>query len=264
MRKKASKGSHRGFTLIEIMIVIAIIAILVAIVLAVGGALAGSQNVKRTEASMQILERAVDEFELLMRRDITWGIDFQLPDGSIPAGPYEPKYDMQEATPHVFLVSDLLDNISRSSDIRTMLAQLDQNRYYRYEDPSVTGSEPEWIREGTLATFQATEPDPLAGQWGTELANAPWFGKHTVLDAWDRPIRVIHPGRPHDPNDLIATVDDDGTVRTPYEDQYGIARNARVLFISGGPDGRFGDISAADGTPMKEATRDNIYSYEVE
>ena len=248
-----------GFTLIEILIVIGIIVILAGIVLAVGATLAASQNIKRTEATMQILESALNEWEALMRRDLTWGIDGQPPPP--PGSVYEPRYDMQEDTMHVFLVSDLLDNVGRSPDIRSILAQIDQQRYIQYEDYS-SAQPPAWIREGQLASVQATEPDPQAASWVADAAN--WNDKHTALDAWERPIRVVHPGRKWTAGDVLPGPDEDGTVHTPLEDVYGTASNAKPYFVSGGPDGRFGDISALEGTPMHDATLDNIYSYEVE
>jgi len=253
---RSSPAIRRGFTMLEIMIVVGIIVILVGIVLAVGATLAASQNIKRTEATMQILESALDEWEALMRRDLTWGID------GVPSNPpYESRYDMQEDTMHIFLVSDMLDDVSRSSDIRSMLANIDGERYFQYDQVVDT----DWLKEGAIASFQATEPDPQAGSWLAEK-NANWVDKHTVLDAWDRPIRVIHPGRKWTDGDLLPLdpFSDDGTVQTPLEIVYGSAQSAKPYFVSGGPDGRFGDISAPDGTPMREATRDNIYSYELE
>ncbi len=260
----AKRRKRRGFTLLEIMIVVGIIVILVSIVLAVGGALAGNQNVRRTEATMEILDKALSEWELLMRRQLSWGIDGQMPDGT--PNP-RANYDIQEDTMHIFLISDMLDDVGVSSDLRTILAQIDSAHYVRYEydgpggrpspvDPSA------WILEGNLTPFQATEPDPNVAQWATDAAN--WYGKHTALDAWDRPIRIIHPGRLRDPNDLITgPADEDGTVRTPLEDVYGIAVNAKPYFVSSGPDGRFGSLATSATQAQQEAARDNIYTYEV-
>lgn len=268
------RKSHRGFTLIEIVTVVGIIAVLVSIVLAVGATLAASQNIKRTQATMQILDSALDEYEALMRRQLTWGIDgiepFVLPPGGFGAGgggsapPTDSRYDMQEDTMHVFLISDFLDDVGNSSDIRALLANIDGARYVRYEFDGTPppAAPPAWVLEGGIASFQATEPDGLAGTWAADAPN--WYNRHTILDAWDRPIRVIHPGRVWHDGDALAGPDQDGTVRNPLENQYGVAQRAMPYFVSAGPDGRFGDVSAPDGTDLKKATRDNIYSYEVE
>lgn len=261
--QRSGAQKRRGFTMIEIVIVVGIIVILVSIVLAVGATLAASQNIKRTQATMQILESALDEYEALMRRELTWGIDQSTPP---PGSVYAARYDMQEDTMHVFLISDMLDDVSRSSDIRSMLANIDGERYVRYEydgTPPPTAP-PAWILEGNLPTFQTTEPDPLVAQW--ENDSALWYNQHTVLDAWERPIRVIHPGRKWTDGDVLPLdlFSDDGTVQTPLEIVYGSARNAKPYFVSGGPDGRFGSRAGGATQAQQEAAQDNIYSYEVE
>ena len=82
-----------------------------------------------------------------------------------------------------------------------------------------------------------------------------------ILDAWGMPIYGLHPGGRPGPNALV--IDPDGTEQTINEMYFGVARNRRVCFISAGPDQDFGDLSLPPGTPRFEATRDNIYSYEI-
>ncbi len=56
-------------------------------------------------------------------------------------------------------------------------------------------------------------------------------------------------------------MDADGTVRTGIENEYGIAKNRQILFVSAGPDGKFGDLDATDADLLAQ-TKDNSYSYQ--
>lgn len=85
----------------------------------------------------------------------------------------------------------------------------------------------------------------------------------TVFDAWETEIITVFPGRLWVSGDP-GTPDTDGTIRTPFEQVFGACVNRRIRFVSAGPDGRFGDLSAAVGTPLYEETKDNIYSYPLE
>ena len=60
--------------------------------------------------------------------------------------------------------------------------------------------------------------------------------------------------------------DDDGTIRTRNEKDYGISPNRRIVFVSAGPDQRFGlpaEFYPLDMQAMREARLDNIYSIPV-
>jgi len=257
-RRTIRPSTRRAFTLIELMVVIGIIIILVGIVLAVGSSLASSSEVSRTRNTMQLLESSLDEWRSVANRELTWGTD-----GVPVAGA---RYDLKELDDngdprgHVFLVTELLNVIGRSSTIRETLSQVQQERLHRYD--SSAGTAPEWIRN--IPPF---EPDPSPNDWETEWSDGTWDGGLAVLDAWDKPIRFIHPGRqwsdqpPY--NDPPADRDEDGTLRTPLEDIYGICQNRRPYFVSSGPDGSFGDRSAAPDSPFFEATVDNIYTEEA-
>ncbi len=85
----------------------------------------------------------------------------------------------------------------------------------------------------------------------------------TAFDAWDTEIITVFPGRLWVTGDTF-TKDTDGTIRTPFEQVFGECVNRRIRFVSAGPDGRFGDLSAATGTALYEDTKDNIYSYPLE
>ncbi len=58
--------------------------------------------------------------------------------------------------------------------------------------------------------------------------------------------------------------DPDGTIRTPNEQRYGVARNRRICFVSAGPDQGFGNLTAMPPYPADpDPVRDNIYSYPI-
>ena len=54
-----------------------------------------------------------------------------------------------------------------------------------------------------------------------------------------------------------------GTISTDAEHIYGRAVGRRLLFVSAGPDGLFGDLEADEETPEHESAHDNVYSYEI-
>ncbi len=85
-----------------------------------------------------------------------------------------------------------------------------------------------------------------------------------VVDSWDSPVCLIHPGRVVDPvnfGDNPDEADLDGTVRTDHENEFGIALNRALLYVSAGPDAKFGDLSADPDLDAFKQTLDNVYSY---
>lgn len=84
----------------------------------------------------------------------------------------------------------------------------------------------------------------------------------SVFDSWDNDVLVIFPGRKHVPGEP-AVRDADGTIRTIWEDRFGVCVNGRICFISMGPDGLPGDWQNAidDNSDGQFDHIDNIYSY---
>ena len=143
---------------------------------------------------------------------------------------------------------------------------------------------PEWLPN----TVDPDDPDPFV-QGGNNPRNIYTNtntddnadGSLVVLDAWGVPIRAIHPGRVADWNVFgdsvaIGDIDLDGTVilNSSFTDSsgqvinteeiYGTCLNRRVLFVSAGPDRKFGDRSADEESALFQQTLDNIYSYPLE
>ena len=146
-------------------------------------------------------------------------------------------------------------------DLIDELAELSAQEYDRRRKAAAKGL---GVRVSTLDKEVAEsraedEQDTLLRRWGAVLA---------ILDAWGAPIYSIHPGPLW--TQVVRVMggpvlgrDDDGSARIYNEDQYGIARNQRICFVSAGPDGRFGTFAEFGGdTEAKEKARaDNIHSY---
>ena len=162
-------------------------------------------------------------------------------------------------------------------------------------------TDPERLKPEFLRVADPDDPnDPAADDaeayYDAEASGA-LEGTVAVLDSWGTPIRAVHPGPvlrdAADGVDAAETdadgqrvIDPDGTwylsVRVLSEPQYlGIAtateaarwaveaiygrcRDRRVLFVSAGPDRRFGDVSADPESELFSYTLDNVYSYEID
>ena len=110
-------------------------------------------------------------------------------------------------------------------------------------------------------------------QISSELFTRDPNGAPKISDPWGQKIQVVFPGRkwrqygqPGFPADAPTKKDLDGTIRTDYEDRYGICTNARLLFVSFGPDRKSGDLQlqkapAARDHHSSAPASDNIYSY---
>lgn len=224
---------QRGFTLVELVVVIGVILLLAGLTLSVGVVVVEQSERRQTEAVVHLLGAAVSEWERLADRKVTWG------NGAAYEVHPEPE------TEFVFTISEILGVISRPPEVQKILAQIDPDFLYRYET-----TPPPWI----------DTPDEQA-----QLSR--FFGSLTVLDAWGTPIYATHPGSPAPPG--TEYVDSDGTIRTLNEYYYGIAPNRQIVFISAGPDGlfglpeEFGTLGEGAAEAQAKARLDNTYSAPV-
>ncbi|MHC4219912.1 MAG: hypothetical protein ACYSU7_15830 [Planctomycetota bacterium] len=232
----------RAFTLLEMIIVIGVVLLLAGLSLSVSVAVIEQSERRRTDAVLQLLDTAVREWELTADRTLLW---WQYGDGASAKA----RADVHADTDEVMIITEVLDVISRPAAVRKILAGIDPELVYTYQH----GATPPWLDGGLDARF---------------------VGSLTVRDAWGKPMYATHPGRVWTDTDGEGAYplerDDDGTIRTANEVDYGVAPNRQVVFVSAGPDGRFGipeeflDLGIRERTAAIEAARrDNLYSLSV-
>ena len=246
-------GRRAGFTLVELVVAIGIVVLLAGLTLSVSVKVIEASEARETETTLRLLDQAVKQWEVAADRKLTWWDDVydknrtELRDRS----------DIHGDTPPVLIITELLNVIGRSTEVQSVLAQINPALVTRYADQSY----PQWIQTHEEKTY-LDDSD----------------GAITILDAWGTPIYATHPGRVHDltryphlPPPLYPPIaDPDGTIRTYNERDYGIAPNRQIVFVSAGPDRRFGRLEEfmhlqgmARHEAINEARRDNLFTASV-
>ncbi len=263
--RRSSNGTRSAFTLVEMLIVIGIVVLLAALVVAVSAGLSRQSEVRETEMLFERMNVMLQEWETAADRELRWGEDGKSGTGAVDS---RAKYDLQLDTPHIMVITEMLRTVARPKEVRDHIAQFKPEQVFRYGSQA---ADPPWLMVG-----DPQDPDPQCRppQGGGSIPAAGWLtdpenesdDNTTILDAWQLPVRVVHPGRlwlddPAETEDR----DDDGTIRTPLERIYGVARNAKLYFVSAGPDGKFGnrDPDAGVSNDVRDYADDNVFSYEV-
>jgi type II secretory pathway pseudopilin PulG len=232
--RENATGIARGFTLVEMVIVIGIIILLAALTLSVSVAVVEGSEVRQTENTIRLLTAAIQEWEAQADRRVTYGID----DKPCTGDQYE--VDQSDATDPDQMLKDarlatwrLFEIIGRPATVKQILAQVDLEAVAQEED----------------------EVDPTTV----------WL---KFFDAWGEPIVAVFPGRTwvqgqcnQDDQADYGDRDRDSTIRTFLETACGAAANRQICFISAGPDGEFGNLGSSDQDEV-DLARDNIFSYE--
>ena len=221
-RRRTARRSP-GFTLIELVVVISIILLLVGLTMSVGLAVRSQSETRQTENVLILLDQAVKQWQIAADRQLSWGKN-DTPVGAV--------YDVEgedtggSPIPADLQLIQLLSRISTNSAAREVLAQIDDDFLLQEEDDN-----------GELVM--------------------------SLVDPWGQRICLIHPGRLPDPDNYSGeTVGDiDGTVRTTHENEFGIAMNRALLFLSAGPDGKFGNLDPDSSDYDPDSAADNVYSY---
>jgi len=232
----------RGFSLVELTVVIGIVVLLAGLTLSAGTAVVRNAEQRRTATALTQLDTAVREWELQADRKLRWWQRyydaFETRAGS----------DVLSDTPPVLIITEILDTIASNDDIQRILSQIDPQLVYSY-------------RDDTAPWLDAADKIHV---------NDRFIGGLTVLDAWGTPIYATHPGSRWTSDPAVTLLewdrDPDGTIRTYNEQEYGIAPNRRIVFVSAGPDQRFGlpmEFSAPDAEQIRAARLDNVYSVPV-
>ncbi len=242
MRIAGSRRSPAGFTLTELVISIGLILLLAGLGLSVSVAVIEQSERRQTQTVLAILDTAVKEWELTAERKLSW---WERDDGAA----LRQTADVHADTDEVLIITEILDVISRSDRVRRIIAAIDPEFVYAYHRYVY----PPWIDSPK--------------QYGE--INGRFDGAMTVLDAWGTPIYATHPGRIWTSSDRGP--DPDGTIQTENEWRYGVAPNRRVVFVSAGPDQRFGlseEFNLLDTddreAAISKARADNIYSVDVD
>lgn len=205
-----------AFTLIELVVVISIILLLVGLTMSVGLAVRSQSETRQTENVLILLDQAVKQWQIAADRQLSWGKN----DTPINAV-YDVEGDIDGSVSAEDQLVQLLERIRTNSAARDILAQIDDDFLQQVEDDT-----------GQLVM--------------------------SLVDPWGQRICLIHPGRLPDPDNYSgeAVGDIDGTIRTNHENDFGIALNRALLFLSAGPDGEFGNLESNPGPAA-----DNVYSY---
>ncbi len=263
--------AHGGFTLIEMLIVIGIILLLTAITVTVVAGLSARGEIRDAENTMQLMEQALSEWELGNTRQVTYGINAN---GGEPCDDVEERYEIDqtvEAGTTWTMEDDAVEEALRQTDILwSILSRTASSREI------LARINPDYLQELDPDNDPQNELEHLNGRIG-----------YRILDPWGNPILAVMPGRrsnndcdeddycdedmvpPH--SDLDHCPDDDGTIRTPFENHFGIAVNNRIFFVSAGPNGQFGGLflmrssGNLNDKHKREIARaaDNIYSREI-
>lgn len=249
LRSGARPAARRGFSLVELTIVIGVIIILVGLVLAVTTILISKNEERTTRATMAILDAGMKEWERQVDRrvtvpanaaegatgnwDVPWDPNLQsiqpapaLPEGQLPA-----IYRVTQAQGPDFLEFQrtvwLLELIAQQPTVRDVLSKIPEESFQRIRVPQGAG----FI----------------------------YFTLKEVVDGWGTPIIAVFPGREWVTGDPPGLRDLDGTIRTAMEQALNMScRNRQVMFVSAGPDQKFFDAS---GTAVIDERADNVYSY---
>ncbi|MHC4428113.1 MAG: prepilin-type N-terminal cleavage/methylation domain-containing protein [Planctomycetota bacterium] len=230
-----------GFTLVELVVALGVVLLLAGLTLTVGVKVIEASESRQTHQTLTLLEHSILEWELTSQRKLSW---FDYTD-MYDYPQFQDSADVHWDTPEVLIITEILAEVDRTEGVRKILAQIDPKLVYRYQ----AGEYPAWID---------TDPE-------RQEIDGRFDGAITVLDAWGTPIYATHPGRAARAGD--PRVDPDGTMRTYNEVGYGVAPNRQVVFVSAGPDRRFGldneypHLQGSDRNAALEAARsDNLYS----
>ena len=226
-----------GFTLLEVLVTISMVVLLTGLTLSVLSSMTLASEIRSTENTLRLLDTAVDEWQQQSSRTISWGQDDSPPGASYDV---QGQLGWQLLTEEVFVLTEILAVVSRNPAANGVLTKIDQDLVYRFSE----GTYPDWVSSPTEKQQQDER----------------FVGEITILDAWGEPIYATHPGRTHTDDDSPSLPDVDGTVRTYNEIKYGSALNRRIMFVSAGPDGDFGNRNAVPGSELAEATEDNLFS----
>ena len=245
-----------GFSLIELVVVVGVIISLISLVLAVSTLLIQANEARQLEAAFANLNTAVQEYEQVIGRPLT----YQDRSEQGVRGAYDVPYNVN------FGIAGLEGyyGFNGAGEACNCGSNADSHGWEKsivrlFQLLARTESAEEIVAKLDPSLFI---PVKLAN--GLSLPNNQDLT--TLVDPWGAAIALVMPGRKWRESDGDALeVDSDGTIRTSMETKLGVCRNGQPLFVSSGPDGDIGCLDCAGGSSVRfEATIDNIYSYSPE
>lgn len=232
----------RGFTLVEVLVVVGIIAVLLGLVAGVGPLVFSNQRKAQTSQLLNTLDRALDEYShaaggipkfVAEQYANTPGVDNELTTYGSELFPARPDSA-------VFLAQ-----IKGVGECDAIISGIPSQ--FLIATPTDDGSRPDPSDPSSISLGGGVDAPSVVDSWADAAWGPPWN------IAEQRVIYYVHP------SNLLA------------QDLYGKCVNRRPYFMSAGPDEKYGltsEIPApASGEPLTHAQKaellvaDNIYSY---
>lgn len=257
----------RGFTLLEMLVVIGIIALLASLVLAVSGSVIRASEERSTRNSLELLNAATEEYERTMDRRLTYQSAANLGFPADTAASATVRYDVVSApaTPPVG------SGVAAWTTLAQPYPSLSAAGLPHYSvRPFQRTAHLIWAltqSPSSAAIMQKIPDSVFRGIRPSGTGIVPTAVRH-VVDAWDTPIVAIFPGREANSNGIVdpaTNIDADGTIKcdsewatAPNGGMQLSCKNRKILWVSAGNDSRFITLTGSTYT----ASTDNLYSYE--
>jgi prepilin-type N-terminal cleavage/methylation domain-containing protein len=267
--KRSVKERKRGFTLLEMLVVIGIIVLLASLVLAVSSSVIRASEERTTRNTLEVLNAATEEYERSMDRRVSYQSTANggSPMDNAPLAANALRYDVVSAP----TVPPIGSGVAAWSALGTPYSALIAEGLPAYSTTPF---------KRTTHLIWALTQSPSSGALMQKLPDSIFRGvkpagtsagfttvRHCV-DSWDTPIIAVFPGREANSNgynDPVNNIDADGTIKcdsetaTAQNGGLGVScKSRKILWVSAGNDSRFTIQSGSTYVP----STDNLYSYE--
>jgi prepilin-type N-terminal cleavage/methylation domain-containing protein len=170
MHGRRTHSQSRGFTIVELLVVVAIIAVLIAIAVTVGGRVVASGKGRQTTESIRVLETMLNEYQA--SQQVSPALTVNHPD---------PK-----ASAQTIVIADAVSSTAQPTDkpfdtVAWFLVQM--------QDSSSAAGMVKSLGKALQPSYRDATGKPQS--YIDKIADGTPF--NTVLDAWGRPIRYVHP-----------------------------------------------------------------------
>jgi prepilin-type N-terminal cleavage/methylation domain-containing protein len=255
------RSTGRGFSLVELMVVISVILVLLGLGVAVGTAIIGEGDKVATLSAMRKLTHINDAYEIQFRTLVELDAQQEWESGGkdVPTNPWY----FRDSQWYIWMSIEYF--VSKTSDNAKVREQYDSAGTQEtsfLQDLSSEAAGP-WDENMNLTDYQGTSSAIGLFTHNNSAGN----GKKEVADIWRKPLvyKSTHEinGSAGGPKAWNSR-DDIDYVRNDFIP----ALSNGAYFASAGPDKLFGNIQALGGTAADiqskaaKATKDNIYSWQ--